>query len=101
MPILFHYFVTYRSDVRRRFCDIWRWPEGNQIGDADGRDVLANIRAARHLGARFVDFTGGEPLLARDLPAWRKAAKGLGYRTSVTTNCGGAKVTRSVQAESS
>jgi MoaA/NifB/PqqE/SkfB family radical SAM enzyme len=86
-PILLHYFVTYRCNARCRFCDIWRREDRNEIGDADGRDVLTNLPAARKLGARFVDFTGGEPLLARDLPVWLRAAKALGYRTSVTTNC--------------
>jgi MoaA/NifB/PqqE/SkfB family radical SAM enzyme len=87
MPILLHYFVTYRCNARCRFCDIWRRPDKNSLGDARSGDVVSNLRAARRLGARFVDFTGGEPLLVDDLPYWLREAKELGYRTSVTTNC--------------
>jgi MoaA/NifB/PqqE/SkfB family radical SAM enzyme len=49
--------------------------------------MSANLAAARRLGTRFVDFTGGEPLLYPDLPQALDLAKKLGYRTSVTTNC--------------
>lgn len=38
------------------------------------------------MGARFVDFTGGEPLLYEDLPTALAHAKRLGFWTSITTN---------------
>ena len=50
-------------------------------------DVLANLRHARKLGTRFVDFTGGEPTLHEELPTMLEEAKRLNYKTSVTTNC--------------
>ncbi|MGH2444247.1 MAG: radical SAM protein, partial [Chloroflexota bacterium] len=39
------------------------------------------------LGVRLIDFTGGEPLLRKDLPALLRAAKDRGFRTQMTTNC--------------
>jgi organic radical activating enzyme len=50
-------------------------------------DVFKNLRDARKLGVRFVDFTGGEPLLHVDLPEMLRYAKKLGYHTTITTNC--------------
>lgn len=83
-PILLHYFVTTRCNSRCVFCDIWKGPH---LPDAAAADVNANLAACRRAGCRFADFTGGEPLLNRDLPEFLKAAKKLGFITSVTTNC--------------
>ncbi len=49
--------------------------------------VFSNLSQARDAGCRFVDFTGGEPLLHPQLPQFLHEAKRLGYITSVTTNC--------------
>ena len=83
-PILLHYYVTMRCNARCAFCGIWKEPPG---ADATIQDVSANLAAARSEGCRFVDFTGGEPLLNAHLPVFLRAAKTLGYCTSVTTNC--------------
>ncbi len=82
-PILLHYYITERCNCRCRFCELWRKPGA---GDARPDDVRRNLAAARNLGVRFVDFTGGEPLLHGDLPAMLRYAKELGLLTSVTTN---------------
>jgi MoaA/NifB/PqqE/SkfB family radical SAM enzyme len=49
--------------------------------------VFRNLYSARKSGCSFVDFTGGEPLLHQELPAFLKEAKRIGFITSVTTNC--------------
>jgi len=83
-PILLHYYITNRCNARCVFCDIWQ--ERPKI-DAVLKDVTANLRQARAAGCRFVDFTGGEPLLHPDLPEFLRQAKKIGLMTSVTTNC--------------
>ncbi|MBN1578627.1 MAG: radical SAM protein [Chitinispirillaceae bacterium] len=83
-PILLHYFITNRCNARCRFCSIWsETPKADEAKD----DVLRNLKIARHAGCRFVDFTGGEPLLHPDLPLFLAEAKKCGFITSVTTNC--------------
>ena len=47
---------------------------------------MQNLRDARRLGVRFVDFTGGEPLLHDELPHMLREAKRLGLQTTITTN---------------
>jgi len=83
-PILLHYYITNRCNARCGFCSIWQ--ETPKI-DAEPLDVLENLLQARETGCKFVDFTGGEPLLHDSLPRFLARAKKLGFITSVTTNC--------------
>jgi MoaA/NifB/PqqE/SkfB family radical SAM enzyme len=83
-PLLLHYYVTTRCNARCAFCRIWEEPA---TLDASLDDVEANLTAARKAGCKFVDFTGGEPLLNAQLPAFLRTAQTLGFCTSVTTNC--------------
>lgn len=83
-PILLHYYITTRCNARCSFCTIWREPS---TVDASLPDVAANLLHARKAGCRFVDFTGGEPLLNKHLPDFLREAKRNGFITSVTTNC--------------
>jgi MoaA/NifB/PqqE/SkfB family radical SAM enzyme len=82
-PLLLHYYITERCNCRCRFCDIWRSPSS---GDALPADVEKNVTAARSLGIRFVDFTGGEPLLHPHLPQMLHYARRAGLRTTLTSN---------------
>ena len=83
-PLLLHYYITNRCDSRCSFCGIWK--EQPKV-DANADEVLANLRSARKAGCRFVDFTGGEPLLHPRLALFLREAKEHGLITSITTNC--------------
>ncbi|MBN1558818.1 radical SAM protein [candidate division KSB1 bacterium] len=85
-PVLLHYYITDRCNCTCTFCDIWKIPASDSR-DARLPDVLRNLRDAQEIGARFVDFTGGEPLLHEQLPQMLQEAKRLRYKTSITTNC--------------
>ena len=84
-PLLLHYYVTYRCNGRCVFCDIPPSRAGSK--EPTLAEIEENLRSAKRLGVKFVDFTGGEPLLFRDLPEALRCAKALGLWTSVTTNC--------------
>ena len=86
-PILLHYYVTYRCNLRCRYCDIPLQPEPRDPVGSSLETLKAIVAQAREAGARFVDFTGGEPLLYKPLPDALAWAKELGYWTSTTTNC--------------
>jgi MoaA/NifB/PqqE/SkfB family radical SAM enzyme len=83
-PILLHYYVTNRCNSRCVFCSIWK---DQPKADAAPADVRRNLSEARTAGCRFVDFTGGEPLLHPHLEEFLAEAKRCGFITSVTTNC--------------
>lgn len=82
-PLLLHYYITERCNCRCRFCDIWQTPHST---DAQPAEVATNVAAARKLGIRFVDFTGGEPLLHPQLPELLHGARRAGLHTTLTTN---------------
>ena len=86
-PILLHYYITYQCNCKCRFCDIWKNENKENHIKAEFDDVKKNLVEARQLGVRFVDFTGGEPLLNPDLPDMLDFAKKTGLRTTLTTNC--------------
>jgi MoaA/NifB/PqqE/SkfB family radical SAM enzyme len=83
-PILLQYYITNRCNSRCVFCSIWK---DQPKADAALSDARQNISGARRAGCRFVDFTGGEPLLHPHLDIFLKEAKQCGFITSITTNC--------------
>ncbi len=85
-PILLHYYITYRCNCKCQFCDIWDTPGNPKSQFADLEAIRQNLEQGRKLGLKFVDFTGGEPLLHTALPEMLDMAKSMGYRTTLTTN---------------
>ena len=62
MPVLVHFEVTLRCNARCGFCDYWKTDPNAR--DQELRDYAD---AARYFDPLLVTFTGGEPLLRRDL----------------------------------
>jgi len=81
-PVLCNYYVTYRCNASCSFCDIWEKPSPYINLD----EVDANLKDLKSLGVKVIDFTGGEPLLHRNLDLMLQMAKDLGFITTVTTN---------------
>lgn len=81
-PVLCNYYVTYRCNATCHFCDIWEKPSPYVQPEV----VAKNLDDLKRLGVRVVDFTGGEPLLHRQLPELLQLAKERGLITTVTTN---------------
>ncbi len=87
MPILCNYYITYRCNATCDFCHFGDHDAFRASRPADTATVIANLPALRQAGVRFIDFTGGEPLLHPDVAAFTRVATSLGMRTSITTNC--------------
>ncbi len=81
-PVLCNYYLTYRCNATCGFCDIWEKPSPYVTLE----NVEANLSDLKKLGVKVIDFTGGEPLLHRQLPEILKLAKDFGFITTVTTN---------------
>src|SRR4051812_17882305 len=82
MPVLVHFEVTMRCNARCGFCDYWKT-------DASARDqeLASFAEAARRFDPMLVCFTGGEPLMRRDLEGIVAAVDGavrLKYMTLIT-----------------
>jgi MoaA/NifB/PqqE/SkfB family radical SAM enzyme len=61
-PLLVHFEVTLRCNARCGFCDYWKTPASEKASETEGF-----VNAARFFNPMLVTFTGGEPLLRRDL----------------------------------
>jgi MoaA/NifB/PqqE/SkfB family radical SAM enzyme len=61
-PLLVHFEVTQRCNARCGFCDYWKTPS-----EARHHELRSYADAARYFNPMLVTFTGGEPLLRRDL----------------------------------
>jgi MoaA/NifB/PqqE/SkfB family radical SAM enzyme len=81
-PILVHFEVTMRCNARCGFCDYWKTP-----ADERARELKSFADAARFFNPMMVTWTGGEPLLRRDLESLVSTvdrAISLKYMTLIT-----------------
>ncbi|MGA7937020.1 MAG: radical SAM protein, partial [Kovacikia sp.] len=82
-PLVANYYLTYRCNARCHFCDIWALEPKKE---ADFETIRHNLEDLRRLNVKYVDFTGGEPLLRSDVAQIYAEAKLQGFYTSMTTN---------------
>ena len=61
-PVLVNFEVTLRCNARCGFCDYWKTPATSRASE-----VETFAAAARYFSPMMITFTGGEPLLRRDL----------------------------------
>jgi MoaA/NifB/PqqE/SkfB family radical SAM enzyme len=81
-PVLVHFEVTMRCNARCGFCDYWKTP-----AEARHDELKSFADAARFFNPMLVTFTGGEPLLRRDLEDVVRAVRdaiSLNYITLIT-----------------
>ena len=81
-PVLVHFEVTLRCNARCGFCDYWKTP-----AEARREELDSFADAARYFDPMVLCFTGGEPLLRRDLEDLVAAVNGavrLKYVTLIT-----------------
>ncbi len=81
-PVLVHFEVTMRCNARCGFCDYWKTP-----AEARHDELKSFADAARFFNPMLVTFTGGEPLLRRDLEELVRAVRdaiSLNYITLIT-----------------
>ena len=81
-PVLCNYYVTYRCNAKCGFCDIWERPSPYVTLE----DLATNLKDLKRLGVKIIDFTGGEPLLHREIHTFLSLAKKMGFITTLTTN---------------
>lgn len=81
-PVLVHFEVTERCNARCGFCDYWKTP-----ASAKQYEIDSFVDATRYFNPMLVTWTGGEPLLRRDLEqlvAEVDRVPGLKYTTLIT-----------------
>lgn len=86
MLLLCNYYVTYRCNSSCSFCHFADHEKFKDYPFASLEDYKSNIKQLAKMGVKFIDLTGGEPLLNKNLPEMLDFAKENKMKTSVTTN---------------
>lgn len=85
-PYSCNYWVTHRCNSKCTYCNVWRNRDLYDVPDAKFDEVKTNLNDLKKLGVKFVDFTGGEPLLNKELPRILRYARNLGFFVQLTNN---------------
>lgn len=80
------YYVTYRCNSRCQYCNVWQDSRFRERRELELEEAKSLIAQCYQIGVRYIDFTGGEPTLNRNLAEMIGYAKSLGIKTEVTTN---------------
>ena len=81
MLLLCNYYLTYRCNAYCEFCHFGVHENFNDTPYAKIEDFKSNVKQLAELGVRFIDLTGGEPLLHKDIHLMAEFAKSLNMQT--------------------
>lgn len=81
LPILIIH-ANSSCNCRCVMCDIWKNKQQQIFGV---RDLLPQLPSIRRLGVRWIVFSGGEPLMNRELPELCSILRGQGIRLTLLT----------------
>ncbi len=86
MLLLCNYYVTYRCNAYCEFCHFAEHSNFADVPHASLDDFKKNVSEISELGVKFIDLTGGEPLLNPVIDLMAKFAQSKKMQTSITTN---------------
>ncbi|HRI47128.1 MAG TPA: radical SAM protein, partial [Ignavibacteriaceae bacterium] len=86
MLLLCNYYVTYRCNAYCDFCHFGDHEQFKGTKFAELQDFYSNVEQMAKLGVKFIDLTGGEPLLHKNIVEMVEFAKSKKMQTSITTN---------------
>ncbi|GGS29498.1 hypothetical protein GCM10010221_29050 [Streptomyces parvus] len=80
------FYITFRCNSLCGYCNVWqddKFKGYEELTLEQGRRILDELHA---LGVRYVDFTGGEPVLHPHIDGIVQYAKSLGMTVEITSN---------------
>ncbi len=84
-PLFVHFECTYRCNMKCAFCNVWR--KNIYKNEATPLELKERLSECWNLGCSLVSFTGGEPLLRKDLGKLLEFSnRNLGLFTGLVTN---------------
>ncbi|MGE5436877.1 MAG: radical SAM protein [Syntrophothermus sp.] len=86
MLLLCNYYVTYKCNAYCSFCHFGEHDNFKNSTFADINTFKKNVNELASLGVKFIDLTGGEPLLHKDIHLMAEETHNLKMQTSITTN---------------
>ncbi|MBC7894979.1 MAG: radical SAM protein [Cytophagaceae bacterium] len=78
-PLLVHFEVTMRCNAKCGFCDYWKTPSSER-----DNELKSFADAAKAFSPMMITFTGGEPLLRKDLEDLVRGVREASRLTYVT-----------------
>jgi MoaA/NifB/PqqE/SkfB family radical SAM enzyme len=86
MLLLCNYYLTYRCNAYCEFCHFGVHDDFKDTPYAKLEDFKSNVQQLAELGVKFIDLTGGEPLLHKEIHLMAEFARNLKMQTSITSN---------------
>jgi MoaA/NifB/PqqE/SkfB family radical SAM enzyme len=86
MLLLCNYYLTYRCNAFCEFCHFGDHENFKTTQFAKLDDFKSNVMQLAELGVKFIDLTGGEPLLHKEIHFMAEFAKSQKMQTSITSN---------------
>lgn len=86
MLLLCNYYVTYRCNAFCKFCHFGDHENFKNTPYAKLDEFKSNVSQLAELGVKFIDLTGGEPLLHKDIHLMAEYVKSFKMQTSITSN---------------
>lgn len=86
MLLLCNYYITYRCNAFCEFCHFGVHDNFKDTPYAKLEDFKSNVKQLAELGVKFIDITGGEPLLHQEIHLMAEYAKKMKMQTSITSN---------------
>jgi len=85
-PFLLYFKPTARCDLRCNICNRWK-DNSTSEQELSLEQIQSMLTKFYNAGASVLTLWGGEPTLRKDLAEILHAAKQIGYRTSMCSNC--------------
>lgn len=86
MLLLCNYYLTYRCNAYCEFCHFADHSQFKNSAFAKKEDFEKNVAELAKLGVKFIDLTGGEPLMHKEIADFAAFARNHKMQTSITTN---------------
>lgn len=84
-PLFAQWEITYRCNFKCRYCNIWR-NKDNKQDELTLEEIKSVIDQLDKIGVIWITFTGGEPLLKKELPEILNYCAKKGIITLVNDN---------------
>lgn len=82
-PLLINWFITSKCQSKCLYCDYWK---SNDKETVTSENIINTIDIVHRMGARFIHFSGGEPLLRKDFVPILAHANKKGFYLSLNSN---------------
>ncbi len=87
MLLLCNYYLTYRCNAFCEFCHFGNHEDFKNTPFANLDDFKNNVRQLADLGVKFIDLTGGEPLLHKEIHLMARVCKKFKYADKHNYKC--------------